>query len=118
MGVKEREQMLCLFSLFVFMHANIYSRTKQKQGRESRDLLCLFYTCIRTERVRIFFLFTSLIHNEFSSGKVQIPCLHKQQLKAVVCYFTCCSFLHNLEQRLSVFARGYVKKYSTHGNSS
>ena len=107
MGVKERKQMLCLFCLFVFMHANTYSRTKQKQGRESRDLFCLFCTCIRTERVRKFFL-ASLIHNEFSSGKE--PCLYKQQLKAVVFYFTCCSFLHNLEQNLSVFARGCVKK--------
>ena len=29
-----------------------------------------------------------------------------------------CFFLHNLEQRHSVFARGCVEKYSMHGNNS
>ena len=46
------------------------------KGGESRDLVCLFCTCIRTERARKLFS-TSLILNEFSCSKVQMPCLRK-----------------------------------------
>ena len=59
-----------------------------------------------------------VILNKVSCGKMQIPCLHKQQMNIEVCYVIHCSFLHNLEQRLSVFAQGCVEKYSIHGNSS
>ena len=45
------------------------------QSGQSRDLFC---TCFRTEGVRKLAI-TSLILNEFSCGKVQIPCLRKQQ---------------------------------------
>ena len=45
-------------------------------------------------------------------------CLRKQQTIIEVFYVMCCSFLHNLEQRLSAFARSSMKKYSIHGNSS
>ena len=87
------------------------------QGRESRDLFWLFCTCIQTEGVRKLFI-TYLILNEFSYGKMQIPCLHKQQFNIKVTYVMRCIFLHNLEQRLKVFARGCVEKYSAHSNSS
>ena len=78
--------------------------TKLFQGGESRDLLLLFRTCIRTERVRKLFS-TSLILNEFSCGKVQVPCLCKLKTNIEKFCVIRCSFLHNLEQRLSVFAR-------------
>ena len=87
------------------------------QGGESCDLFWLFCTCIWTERVRKLFI-SSLILYEFSCSKVQILCLPKQQTSIEVFYVMRCSFLHNLEQRLSVFARGCVEKYSVHGNSS
>ena len=51
-------------------------------------------------------------------GKLQIPCLCKQQTTTEVFDVICCSFLHNLEQRLSVFAQGCMEKYSVYGNSS
>ena len=38
--------------------------------------------------------------NEFSCGKLQIPCLCKQHMHIKVFDVTRCSFLHNLEQRL------------------
>ena len=70
------------------------------QGAESLDLFWLF-TYIRTERVRKLFI-DSLILNEFSCCKVQIPCLHKQQTNIEVFYVTCCSFLHSIKQGLEV----------------
>ena len=45
----------------------------------------LFCTCIWTERVRKLFS-TSLILNEFSCGKMQMPCLRKQQMNIEVSY--------------------------------
>ena len=45
----------------------------------------LFCTCIWTERVRKLFG-TSLILNEFSCGKMQMPCLRKQQMNIEVSY--------------------------------
>ena len=95
---------------------NIFKETRQ-EGGESRDLFWLLCTCIRTDRVRKLFI-PSLILDEFSRGKLQIPCLCKQQTDIKVFYVTRCSFLHNIEQRLSVFARGCVEKYSAHGNTS
>ena len=80
-----------------------------KQGGESCDLLWLFCSCIRTERVRILYI-AFLILNKFLSGKMQIPCLRKQQTNVRVFHVTLCNFLRNLEQRLSVFARGCVEK--------
>ena len=91
--------------------------TFRKQGGESRDLFWLFCTCIRTERVRKLFS-TSLILSEFPCGTMKVPCLRKQQMNIEVSYVMRCIFLHNLEQRLSVFARGCVAKYSAHSNSS
>ena len=71
----------------------------------------LIFTCFGTERVRKLFI-SSFKLKEFSRGKVQIPCLCKQQTNITVFYIMRCSFLHNLEQRLSVFDRGCVEKYS------
>ena len=86
------------------------------QGGESHDLFLLFCTCIRIEWVRKLFS-TSLILNKFSCGELQIPC-RKQQMTIEVFYVMCCSFLHNLELRLKVFAQDCVEKYSVHSNSS
>ena len=97
--------------------APLMSIILQRQGEESQELFWLLITCIRTERVRKLFI-TSLIFNEFSCGQVQIPCLRKQQTSIEPYYVTRYRFLHSLEQRLSVFARGCVEKYSVHGNSS
>ena len=52
---------------------------------------------------------TSLILNKFSFDKMQIPCFPKQQTNIEVSCVMPCIFLHNLEQRLSVFARGCVE---------
>ena len=60
----------------------------------------------------------SLILKEFSCGEVHIPCLCKQQTNIGKFYVMRCSFLHNLEQRHSVFARGSVENYSVHENIS
>ena len=48
------------------------------------------------KEIVLYFLNT----NEFSCGKLQIPCLCKQHMHIKVFYVTRCSFLHNLEQRL------------------
>ena len=90
---------------------------KLGQGGESCDFFLLFCTCIRTEGVRKLFS-TSLILNEFSCGTMKVPCRRKQQMNIEVSYVMRCIFLHNLEQRLSVFARSCVEKYSVHSNSS
>ena len=47
---------------------------------------------------------------------MQIPSLRKQQMNSEMSYDMRCIFLHNLEQRLSVFAEGCVEKYSVHSN--
>ena len=57
-------------------------------------------------QVRKLFI-TSLVLYEFSCGEVHIPCLCKQQMNIeVFCVNARCNFLHNLEQRHSVFAQG------------
>ena len=71
------------------------------QGGESCDLFCLFYTCIRTERVRKLFI-TTLILNKLSCSREQITCLLKQQKDITVFFVMCSSFSHNLVQRLSL----------------
>ena len=71
----------------------------------------IFYSYIRTEPVRIFVII-SLILNEFSYGKAQIPHGFLYQPLSKSCCYGRCIFPHNLEQRLSVFARGCVEKYS------
>ena len=77
-------------------------------------LIWLFYTCIQVRK-----LFSiSFILNEFPCGEVHIPCLCNQQTNTEVFCVMHCSFLHNLEQRQSVFARSCVEKYSVHRNIS
>ena len=61
----------------------------------------LFCTCIRTEQVRKLFS-TSLILNKFSGGKVQIHLPSASSKQLFKCYVMRCSFLHNLEQTLSL----------------
>ena len=79
------------------------------QGGESRDLLWLFCTCIRIERVRKLFI-TFLIRNELLSSKVQIPCFRKK-LKAIKAFYvTSCSFLHIPKQRLYSMLCGKIKR--------
>ena len=71
----------------------------------------IFYSYIRTEPVRIFVMI-SLILDEFSYGKAQIPHGFLYQPLSKSCCYGRCIFPHNLEQRLKVFARGCVEKYS------
>ena len=71
----------------------------------------IFYTYIRTERVRIFVII-SLMLNEFSYGKAQIPHRFCSKLLSKSFFHARCSFPHILEQRHSVFARGCVENYS------
>ena len=52
------------------------------------------------------------------SVNVLIPCFRKQHMTIEMFYTTRCSFLHCLEQRLIVFARGCMEKSSAHGNIS
>ena len=58
-----------------------------------------YFVPVFEQRVRKLFISSSIL-NEFSCGKVQILPLCKQQMHIEV------FLLHNLEQRLSVFARG------------
>ena len=77
-------------------------------GGESRDI----YTYIRTERVKIFVII-SLMLNEFSYGKAQIPHRFCSRPLFKRCFQARSCFPHNLEQRRSVFARGWrVETYS------
>ena len=75
----------------------------------------IFYTYIRTERVRIFVIISliiSLMLNEFSYGKAQIPHRFCSKPLSKRFFHARCSFPHILEQRHSVFARGCVENYS------
>ena len=71
----------------------------------------IFYTYIRTERVRTFVII-SLILNAFSYGKAQIPHRFYGKPLSMRCFHARCSFPHNLEQRQNVFARGCVENHS------
>ena len=71
----------------------------------------VFYTYIRTERIRKFVII-SLILNAFSYGKAQIPHRFSSKPLSMRCFHARCSFPHNLEQRQNVFARGCVENYS------
>ena len=71
----------------------------------------IFYTYIRTERVRTF-VNISLIFNAFSYGKAQIPHRFCSKPLSKRCFHARCSFSHNLEQRQNVFARDCVENYS------
>ena len=70
---------------------NNFKETRQ-EGGDSRDLFWLLCTCIWTDRVRKLFI-PSLILDEFSRGKLQIPCFCKQQTNIKVFYVTRRSFL-------------------------
>ena len=71
----------------------------------------IFYTYIRTERVRTFVIIY-LILNAFSYGKAQIPHSFCSKPLSKRCFHARCSFPYNLEQRQNVFARGCVENYS------
>ena len=74
---------------------------------------CYFVPIFRQEKLFI----TSLILNEFSCSEVQKPCLCNQQTNVQVFYVTGCSFIHNLKQRLLVFARGCVENTTSIGTA-
>ena len=94
-----------------FMCLHVPSRSVYPHHEFTVGNHVIFYSYIRTEPIRIFVII-SLILNEFSYGKAQIP--HGflyQPLSKSRCYGRCI-FPRNLEQRLKVFARGCVEKYS------
>ena len=70
----------------------------------------VFYTYIRTERIRKFVII-SLILNAFSYGKAQIPHSFCRKPLSKRCFHARCSFPHDLEQRQNVFARGCVENF-------
>ena len=78
----------------------------RNQDGESHDLFWLFCTCIRTEWVGKLFI-TSLIFNDVVKCIYHDFVTSKQILKCFV--FTCCSFLHNLKQKHSVFEVVWTK---------
>ena len=79
------------------------------QGGDSRDLVWLFYTCIRTERVKKLFMSFLKLNEFFFAVKCQFIALEAASVLVYVLYF-----LQNLEQRISDFARGDAEKYSVH----
>ena len=84
-----------------FMSFAIVFQSYQDQGREC-DLFWLFCKCIWTGQVRKLFI-TSLILDECSCNEVHRPCLCKQQTNIEVFCVNTLQFLHNREQRHSVF---------------
>ena len=82
-----------------------YSGTSTPTAPTAIRLWETFTFYIRTEWVRYLFIASS-IRKKFLCNKV----LRKQHMNNEVFYVTYCSFLHNLEQRLSVFARCCVEK--------
>ena len=101
----------------VNLDATFYNFQVSQQSIKYRSQISINATSLET----IFKIgrthgFTSLILNIFSWGEVHIPCFVKNKRILKRFMLTCCSFLRNLEQRHSVFARGCVEKYSGHGN--
>ena len=72
----------------------------------------IFYTYIRTERVKIFVII-SLMLSGFSYGKAQIPHRFCSKPLSQRLFHALCRFPHNLEQRQNVFARGFVENYNS-----
>ena len=63
---------------------------------------------IWTERVRKLIIIPSIL-NEFSCGKVQIPCPYCSKVLGKRRFHAHCIFPHKLEQCMKVFARGCVE---------
>ena len=105
----------CTCDGHVFTDIRRFSEIYFKAENHVTYLVILYLYSDRTGKKNVqYFLNTQQIF----CGKVQMPCLHKQQRNIEVFYGTRCGFLHNLEQRLKVFARGCVENYSDHSNGS
>ena len=53
----------------IFSCSRLYKNISSNNKVENRDILQLFFTCIRTERVRKMFIIFSIL-NEFSCGNI------------------------------------------------